>query len=121
MNGHITGTAEIRFDGESLETVDNGLTAKPGGYSRSTKVGNGSVRGFTEETVPAELQVRIAHKKETSLKRIANIRNATVLVRTDTGQRHIYRGAWSTEPPELDINNGEVSFTMNALEHDEDS
>jgi len=115
----ITGKVRVRVDGTEIPTVGNG-SGTTGGVNRSVVKGGGRVHGFTEEEQAPEVSFTVSHHADTSVKAIAHWRDVTVLIETDTGRRFIYRGAWTTEPPELNHDNGEISVTMNAIECEED-
>jgi len=115
----ITGKVRVRVDGEELKTVGNG-SGTTGGVNRSVVKGGGRVHGYTEEVQEPTVSFTVAHQKGVSVRRLANLTGATVLIETDTGERFIYRDAWTTEPPELNHDNGEISVSMAAVECEED-
>lgn len=115
----ITGKVTVRVDGEEIRTIGNG-TGTTGGAERTTAKGGGRIHGYTEEEMEPTVSFTVAHTAETSVKRLAALRDATVLLETDTGARFIYRQAWTTTPPEVDFSNGEITVEMAAVECEED-
>lgn len=107
----IAGTAIIRVNGTEYDTED-GATLNIGGQEREFKTGNGRVQGFSESTVPAELSCSVRLKGDISPRELADITDATVLFFTDAGHQYMVRRAATSEPPEMDPNNANVSLRM---------
>jgi len=83
----LTGKAIIRVDGQEWRCED-GASLDVGGVKREAKAGGGKVHGYTEETVPPELECKAYHTKDTDVTAINKIIDATVLFETDTGDRY---------------------------------
>lgn len=115
----ITGKATIYVDGTQLRTADE-ATLNPGGVSRSTVKGSGSIYGYTEETMEPTLECTVYHTAETSLADLGAITDATVIFQTDTGKRYVLTGAFATEPPQLKTKGGEVDLKLSAVTCEED-
>ena len=101
----ITGNVTIREDGEELLT-DGKDTLNPGGYEREAMMGGRGVNGYKQTPVAPSVQCTIHHTNRTDLIRLAGITDGTLLLETDTGQAWMLRGAFVTEPPELDVGAG---------------
>ena len=114
----ITGKAIIRVDGEELRTLP-GAKLNPGGVNREAVKGAGKVHGYKEEEVEPSMECQVAHTRDLSLKRLADITAATVMFETDTGRQFILREAWTSEPPALDSGAGTVDLKMSAISCDE--
>lgn len=118
--GQITGRATIRWDGEVLRT-DNESTANPTGTEREAVTGGGQVHGFRESDVAPTLSLNVVDDGKMSIKALGDITNATVLFETDTGRRLVFRGAFTTNQPELNVSGGTISVEMSAIEVDEET
>lgn len=114
----ITGRAFITYDGKRLKT-ESGATLNPGGSNRSSVMGGGEVHGFQEEDVAPSMECNVFHNKETSLRELSDITDATVLFETDTGRQYILRDAFTTEPCTLNAGDGTVPLKMEAIACDE--
>ncbi len=114
----FTGKATIRIDGEELVTED-GATLNPGGQNRTPVKAGGKVHGYQEEDVEPSMECSIKHNKNLSLRWLSDITNATVMYETDSGQQHVLRGAFTTEPAALNAKEGTVGLKMSALSCDE--
>lgn len=106
----ITGAATIRVDGEELLT-EVGATLNVGGFEREAQMGANGVQGFRQTPVAPTVQCTVRHTANTDIVKLAGITNGTLLFEADTGQSWMLRGAFVTEPPELDA--GEGSFELN--------
>ncbi|MEJ1378174.1 MAG: phage tail tube protein [Candidatus Sedimenticola sp. (ex Thyasira tokunagai)] len=115
----VTGRAYIKVNGKELRTLD-GASFNPGGVNREAMKGGGKVHGFKEDDVEPTMKCKVVHTKDTSLKELADITDATVIFETDTGKRFVMREAWTSEPPELDANGGSIDLSMAAIAYDED-
>jgi hypothetical protein len=113
----ITGKATLRVDGKEIRTDGKGKL-KIGGEKREPVTGPGKVHGYKEETEAPELEVKVAHTADLSLKTLQAITNATVAFETDTGRQFILREAFTTDVLELDAADG-VTLKMSALSCDE--
>ena len=110
----ITGKAVIRVDGEEWRTED-GAKLNPGGVTREAKVGGGKVHGFAEKTKEPELECGVYQTRDTDLTAINDIRDATVVYESDTGDRYVLRSAFVTEQGELDAENGTINVKFSAI------
>jgi len=119
MGNKITGTGTISVDGAQLESLDDGINIDMGGFKRDPKSGSGQVSGYQEKVEPPMLEVKVHHKKETSLVFFNNITNATVTAELDTGAQYIYQQSWLAEPAKIDASAGEVSLKFHAVRCDE--
>ena len=116
----VTGKVRVRVNGEEVPTVGNG-SGTVGGATRNTVKGGDKIHGFQEDIEEPTVSFTIAHTANTSVKQIADWKDATVMIETDIGVRFIYREAWTSEPPELDHNSGEISVSMAAIDCEEDA
>jgi len=115
----ITGTAIVKVDGDELETLDDGVTVDIGGVERPAKKGSGKVSGYQEKVTEPTLEVKVHHKKNTSLAYFNNITDATIEVVFDTGVQFIYQQAWTADSAKADASAGEVSLKFHAIRCDE--
>lgn len=104
----ITGKATIRVNGKEIRTDGKGKL-KLGGEKREPVTGPGKVHGYKEETEAPELEVKVLHTADISLKELQAITDATALVETDTGRQFVLREAFTTDVIELDFADG---FTL---------
>lgn len=103
----ITGKATIRVDGQLWRTED-GASLDTGGVKRTAKVGGGNVYGYSEETVPPELECKVYHTKDTDVPAINAITSATVLFESDTGDSYVLREAFVLESAKLESKDGTI-------------
>ncbi len=95
MSGQITGKVSIRVDGEVLAT-ENQATITPDGVNRNPERHGGKTYYTEEETAPL-LECNVLITKDTDVKALSNIKNATVFLEADTGQQYVMRNAFTTE------------------------
>jgi len=110
----ITGRASIKVDGEVLLT-EVGATMNVGGFEREAMMGGRGVNGYKQSPVAPTVQCTVHHTNETDIIKLAGITNATLLFETDTGQSWMLRGAFVTEPPELDAGAGTFELNFSGL------
>lgn len=91
------GRATVRVDGEEL-LIDNGASFNPGGVNRNVVKGT-KVHGFAEESMEASVECSMTMTRDTDLKKIAAIENATVTFEADTGQTYVLSNAWLESLP----------------------
>jgi len=119
MSKQITGRATIRVNGKVLKT-ENGATLNPGGSNRKGNPGGGTNHGYQEEDVIPSLECSVFHMKDTSLRELSDITDATIMFETDTGVKFTLREAYVTEPAVLDAGSGMVPLKFEAIGCDED-
>ncbi|HXG47686.1 MAG TPA: phage tail tube protein [Methylomirabilota bacterium] len=113
----ITGRVYVKVDGDLLRSKQ-GAKLMYGGVRREAVIGN-QVDGFTEEAVAPEVECTISHAADTSLAKLAAIKDATLTFETDTGKTFVLRGAFLTDPPELTGGQGEVPLKFSAISCEE--
>lgn len=118
MSKQFTGRATITVDGNRFKT-DSGATLNPGGSNRSALMGGGEVHGYQEEDVAPSMECTVFHNKDTSLRELSDITDATVFFETDSGAQFVLRDAWVTEPAALNSKDGTVSLKFEAIACDE--
>lgn len=101
------GRATVRVNGKSYDT-ERGSTLDPGGVKREPRPGSNSTGGFTEELVPAKVEVTILFGEGDSLAEINAITDATIVFECDTGQTYIVRNGYSAEPVQLTEGEGKA-------------
>ncbi|PIW54588.1 MAG: hypothetical protein COW16_10385 [Sphingomonadales bacterium CG12_big_fil_rev_8_21_14_0_65_65_10] len=94
----VVGQVTLTVDGTQYPTSGEG-TMEIGGPSRENVPGDYEAGSFRESTVPAKAEFQLLHKSGVDLAEIRAIDNATVTLRTDTGDTWIMRNAYSAEPP----------------------
>lgn len=109
---HITGKAIINIDGQQLRT-ENGARLNAGGFNRNPERHGGETY-YMEEDVAPTMECTVLHTAETNIIELSDITGATVIFEADTGQQYILRGAFTTEPVELDTSNGRATLRMAA-------
>ena len=114
----VTGRAIIRVDGTELRTLD-GATLDIGGVDREAMKGGGKVHGYKEADKEPEMDCKVAHTKDLSLKWLGSITDATVIFECDSGPRFILRKAWTMNPPQLAASDGSIDLKMSAIAVDE--
>jgi hypothetical protein len=91
------GRATIKVDGRLIETLP-GAKLDIGGVTRTPKRTDQSV-GFTEQVKEATLECEAVMTKGLSLADFAEVTDATVTFKCDTGQTYIVRNAFLVDPP----------------------
>lgn len=105
------GRATIRANGQVIESA-KGASLDLGGTKRNP-VTVGRVIGFSEETMPAMVELETALARGQSLEWLRNLTGATVIYECDTGQRFVIRDAFVTEAITLkDGEGGNVAVKM---------
>lgn len=115
---HITGRAFVRVDGKQLKSRP-GASLKLGGVNRNTVIGDDGVHGFTEEVVAPGISCTISHDKDTSLKELAAISDASITFEADNGKTYIMSQSWLTAPPELNAQDGGVPLAFEGISIEE--
>ncbi|MBU1611928.1 MAG: phage tail tube protein [Proteobacteria bacterium] len=110
----LTGKAIIRVDGQELRT-DPGATLNPGGVKRNPIPDSRGQTHYNEENVSPELECKLHHGADISLKAMNDITGATVIFECDTGAQFILREAFTLEPLTLDSKEGRAPLKMSAL------
>lgn len=110
---HQTGRAFISLNGQRIRSKE-GATLNTGGIQRQAAVSDAGVDGFTESVVPPQVQCKINHNAQLSLKDIHAFKDGTLVFETDTGKVFTLVGAWSATPPAM--SKGEVDLTFEAME-----
>lgn len=113
----ITAKFILRLNGKELRSDGKGKIT-PGGNKREAVVGPDVVYGFKEETVAPELEFKLHHTADVSLKELQEITAATVVAETDTGKQFIYNNAFTLDAIQLDGGDG-FTLKMSALTCDE--
>lgn len=114
----VTGKANIYVDGGQLR-VDDDATLDPGGKVRKPVMAGGRTY-YSEEDKEPELEFTVLHTRDTSLKKLNAITDATVIFQTDTGKRYVLTGAFVTDTAKLKTKGGEVAVKMSAVTCEED-
>lgn len=105
------GRATIRVNGKALDT-EKGSTLDPGGVKREPRPGSNTTSGFTEELVPAKVEVTVLFGEGDSLTDLNAIVGATVLFETDVGSTYIVRDAYCSEPVVLTEGEGKAKLVL---------
>lgn len=92
------GKAYIKADGDLLETMP-GAKIGLGGDNRKVVKGNNAILGYSAEPVEGTLECEIAVGPQTSLAKLAGLKDVTITFEADTGQTWVIKNAFLTEPP----------------------
>jgi len=92
------GKAYIKVDGDLLETMP-GAKIDIGGVVRNPVVGSHGLLGYAEQAKEATVECEISIGPNTSLAKLAAIKDTTVMFECDTGQVFVIRNAFLVEPP----------------------
>ncbi|MGH6714746.1 MAG: phage tail tube protein [Bradyrhizobium sp.] len=95
MHSKIT----VRVDGNELIKKQDG-TLDLGGTQRNTVKGN-DVYGYSEEAMPASVEINAFIAAATDLETIRNAADVTVLATLDSGQQYVLSHAWLETPPKI--------------------
>lgn len=112
MGNQVTGRVFVSVNGVRLRSKE-GAKLNFGGVEREAVIGDDSVHGFMEKSVAPSIECTISHLADTSLKRLADIKDASVMFETDTGKVFNLRNAWSAKA--LELSKGEVSMTFQGV------
>ena len=107
MPSPITSRVEIKIDG-AVVLNKPGFTFRPGGIQRESVMGDAGVHGYTEVWMPARLAGNLTHTEQQNLEAYGGIKDATIVISTNTNQQYVMRNAWQTDAPELNAQSGEV-------------
>lgn len=113
MASKILGRATIKVDGRKLDTK-RGSSLDPGGVKRTPVVGATSIHGFSGETVPPTLELKITQTASFGLEEIGSIEDATISFEGDDGITYVLSGAFCTETPKLNEVEGEITASFSA-------
>lgn len=115
----VTGRIFIKIDGE-LQRSKPGASLTFGGKTREPVVGDDSVHGFKEVLAAPLIEATFSDTAQLSLKKIADITDATITFETDTGKTYIVRNAWQNgDPPKLTGDGGEVAVQFAGISCEE--
>ena len=109
---HVLGRATIKYNGKTLLT-EKGAKLNVGGIARKDVVGD-EVHGYSEEMTAPFIDCTINVTKDTDLKALQDITDATVTFEGDIGSVWVLKNAWSSTPPEITAAEGgkcPVKFT----------
>jgi Phage tail tube protein len=113
------GMAYIAVDGDLQPTMP-GAKLDTGGVERTPVEGDNKMLGFTEKPKPAMVTFDISLGPTMSLKRLQDMKNATVTFECDTGQTYVMRGAYTTKTLALTSgDNGKVNVEMAGMPAEE--
>lgn len=96
------------MDGLSLRS-DAKATLSLGGKERKDRYADHGLAGFSETPIAASIKATLLHTADSDLQAIADAKSVTLMFETDTGKRYTIRNAFSTKPPELAGDGGEIS------------
>jgi len=117
MATQVTGIAEIRIDGNVIRALTGATLTLDGNTKEGVYAGGEWLQ--KSEPKAAEMECKVAHTKDQSIRELADIDNALVIFTTDTDVVFHIRGAWTMEPPQLDSGSGEISLKMSGQAVDE--
>lgn len=112
MSKQITGRATLYIDGAVIP-AENGAKLNPGGVNRKAER-HGGTTYYAEEEVMPTLECTVQHTAQVDIQQLSAIKDATVMFEADTGQKWALRGAFTTEPVDLDAGTGKSSLKMAA-------
>jgi len=107
MSNQIFGQAQIKVDGDVLET-DASSSLDLGGPKREPVTGDYRVAGYRETVEPSKLETSVFVKSGWSAERIRQIKDATITVETDTGQTYVIAGGWCAEAISISQSDGKA-------------
>lgn len=114
----ITGRAFISINGARLKSRP-GATLNLGGFNRETQNGDDSVHGYKEAVMQPSVSCTISHDKDVSLKELADAKDVSVTLETDTGRTYIMSPSWLTAPPELNTQEGSIQLNYEGMSAEE--
>lgn len=103
MSKKIHGQAEIRINGQYIESED-GATLTPGGLKNNPAM-TGKSFYFNQTTIPSVVTCRVPVTKDTSIRALQELNDVEIIFQSDTGRTWIVRGACQTN--ELNLAGGE--------------
>jgi len=96
----VVGQVTIEIDGERMPTSGES-NLQIGGAQRENVPGDYNAGSFMERTVPARCTVGLLHRDGVSIASMRSIDNATLIMKADTGQTWVMRGAYFVEASEF--------------------
>lgn len=106
----VVGVYGVKVNDVELRVKHGSAKLMVGGFNREPVMANGRVVGYQEEPVPSELEATLVHTADVSLRDLADLVDATVVVTTDVGVSYLINGAFTTEP--VETTNGEIPLKM---------
>jgi hypothetical protein len=100
MGAQVLGRANIKMDGQSIET-EGGAQLNLGGVMRTTRKSSGRVVGYSEEPQESRLECQVLLTAEVSLETFRQATAVTLSFEADTGQTYSIANAHLTEPPQV--------------------
>ncbi len=116
MSNQVTGRVYVSVNGKRLASKE-GAKLNFGGVEREAVLGDTGVLGFVEKTAVPFIECTIAHKADTSLKELADIKDTSVTFETDTGKVYMLRNAWTAKTLEMD--KGEIALRFEGITAEE--
>jgi len=117
MATQVTGLVEIRIDGNVIRSLPGATLTLDGANKEAIYAGGEFL--YKEDPQPPELDMKVAHTADQSIRELADIVDALAIVTTDTGVVFHMRNAWTMEPPQLDSGAGEISLKLSGQSVDE--
>jgi len=116
-NTQITGRADIQIDGQVVRSLPGATLTMDGEQREPVYAGNEFLYRSTPQA--PEMDCKIAHTKDQSIRFLTDLVDALVVFTTDNNVVFYLRNAWTMEPPQLDSGNGEISLKMSGQSVDE--
>lgn len=109
MAGQILGRAFVRVNGTTLASLLGTAKLNPGGVERTPVMGDFGFLGWTEKTVPSEIECDIAVDSTTDIVALGKTTNASVTFEGSTGQVWIMRNASISAPVGVQSGDGKAT------------
>lgn len=106
----LTGMTYVLINGQRLRSKP-GASLKPGGAIQKAQTDAYGFAGHaTEEIKPAEIKCTLLHDDSTDVTALQQIRGATAIFESDSGQRYLVREAGTED--EIEWKGKEVELTL---------
>lgn len=107
----VAGQATITVDGDKLDT-DGQSTLELGGPVRTPVAGDYQAGSFSQKEQESKMEVSILMKGGTRIADLREIDNATLTLRTDTGQHWLVRNAYVSDVISISTSDGKAKVVF---------
>lgn len=113
MSTKITSRGYIDADTLGRLPTKEGATIGFGNIKREPVYGDEGVLGYSEQHDAAPfIKVTLVHVNETDEDALMNVINATITYTTNTGRSYTLSNAWTSDPLELAVKDGQLEVTF---------
>lgn len=99
-NEYVTGVVVLKINGRSIRSQD-GASLKLGGKTRTARMADGQIVGFSAMPVPSEVTAELLHTSIADVDAINALEDGTLSFECDSGPVYTVSNAFCTTPPEI--------------------